>query len=115
MFGVNTPNSTDTFREHTIVTQGDYYFPLKWRIETEIRNSFDWSINNGDVEPRYRPRVRFSKDFHTEYLTFSSYLYREYFLDFADADHNRWRPTLKFTTSSNLLTSPVLANSALLV
>lgn len=91
LFGVNPPDSSDSFREHTIVTQGDYYLPLKWGMETEIRNRFDWSINNGSFEPRYRPRLKFSKDFATEYLTFSSYIYGEYFWDFNDSNHNRWR------------------------
>jgi len=72
-------------------TNSNFYLPLE--ITLINRNRLDWRWVNGDFQPIYRPRVKFIRNFKTEYLTFDIYLLTEYFFYLNDNTQNRLRLT----------------------
>jgi hypothetical protein len=85
------PSSDDPFRENMIVTEANTRFFLPWQIMLTWKNRFDWRASNGDFNGRYRPRLNIERDFRTEYLQFTAYAFAEYFLNFSQANVNRFR------------------------
>jgi len=72
-------------------TNNNFYLPQ--HITMTFRNRLDWRWVNGDFQPIYRPRVKFVRDFKTEYLTFDMYVWAEYFFYLNDNPQNRFRLT----------------------
>jgi hypothetical protein len=62
-------------------------------ITLSSRNRLDWRWVNGDFQPIYRPRVKFIRNFKTEYLTFDTYIWAEYFFYLNDNSQDRFRLT----------------------
>jgi hypothetical protein len=91
LYSTTPPQSEDPFKLNTIVTEGNVRFHLPAHILLTSRHRFDWQINNGDFEPRYRPRLTFEKEMHTEYLFFTPNIYGEYYVYFNNGGLNRFR------------------------
>jgi hypothetical protein len=62
-------------------------------IALTLRNRLDWRWVNSNFQPIYRPRIKFIRDFKTEYLTFDTYVWAEYFFYLNDNTQNRFRLT----------------------
>ena len=77
--------------ENTIITEANGRFNLPLDILLTDKNRLDWRIVNGEFMPRYRARLTFQKDMHTEYLQFTPYVYGEYFLDFKNSGADKFR------------------------
>jgi hypothetical protein len=90
-YGSSASGADNPYREHMIITEANSLFYMPWNIQAALKNRVDWRIYNNDFSPRYRPRLMFARDFRTMYLTFNSYVYGEYFVNFDDALHNRFR------------------------
>ena len=91
MYSTTPPESKDPFKLHTIVTESNVRFHLPYHILLTNKNRFDWRIIDGNFEPRYRPRLTFEKDMHTEYLYFTPSIYGEYYVYFNGEGLNRFR------------------------
>jgi Protein of unknown function (DUF2490) len=76
-----------------IETETNNNFRLPAEIALTSRNRFDWRFVNGVFQPIYRPRLKFIRDFKTEYLTFDTYIWAEYFFYLNDNSQNRFRLT----------------------
>ena len=72
-------------------TNNNFHLPLD--ITLSSRNHLDWRWVNGDFQPIYRPRVKFIRNFKTEYMTFDTYIWAEYFFYLNDKSQNRFRLT----------------------
>jgi hypothetical protein len=68
---------------------GLYYLPAD--ILLTVTNRFDWLFKNNDFDPRYRPRLKFDRNFKTDYLHFNIYFYGEYYVYFNDNVQDRFR------------------------
>jgi hypothetical protein len=90
-YSVTPPGSKDPVTENTIVTEANSSFHLPYDILLTNKNRFDWRIVNGDFQPRYRTRLTFEKDMHTDYLYFTPYFYGEYFANLNISHANRFR------------------------
>jgi hypothetical protein len=77
-----------------IETETNNNFHLPAEINLTTRNRFDWRFVNGDFQPIYRPRLKFLRDFKTEYLTFDVYVWTEYFFYLNDNTQDRLRLTV---------------------
>jgi hypothetical protein len=73
-------------------TNNSFFLPAKLVLES--RNRLDWRWVNGDFQPVYRPRIKFLRNFKTEYLTFNAYLWSEYFFYLNDNSQDRFRLAL---------------------
>jgi hypothetical protein len=87
-------NTTDGFKEYTIVTEANTRFFLPLELLLTNKNRIDWRFLNGDFQPRYRPRITVERDLKTDFLTFNAYFYAEYFLNFKNNGSNRLRLAL---------------------
>jgi hypothetical protein len=76
-----------------IETETNNNFFLPANILLTSRNRLDWRFVNGVFQPIYRPRLKFLRDFKTEYLTFDLYLWSEYFFYLNDNTQDRLRIT----------------------
>lgn len=72
-------------------TNNNFQLPLEIRLTS--RNRLDWRWVNGDFQPVYRPRLKFIRNFKTDYLTFDTYIWGEYFFYLNDNSQNRFRLT----------------------
>jgi hypothetical protein len=90
-YSVTPSGDKNPVTEHTITTEAISNFHLPFDVLLAARNRFDWRIVNGDFNPRYRPRARFSKQMHTEYLHFAPYFYGEYYANLTQGSANRFR------------------------
>lgn len=79
---------------NTLETETNNSFYLPSRLVLQTRNRLDWRWVNGDFQPIYRPRVKFLKNFKTEYITLNAYLWSEYFFYLNDNSQNRFRMAL---------------------
>ena len=75
-------------------TETNNSFRLPAEIILQTRNRLDWRWVNKVFEPIYRPRVKFVRNFKTEYLTFNLYVQGEYFFYLNDNTDDRFRLTL---------------------
>jgi hypothetical protein len=74
-------------------TETNNNFRLPGEVLLTFRNRLDWRWVNGDFQPIYRPRLKFLRDFKTEYLTFDGYIWSEYFFYLNDKSQDRLRLT----------------------
>jgi hypothetical protein len=74
-----------------IETETNSNFHLPEDIVLIDRNRLDWRWVNGLFQPIYRPRLKFVRNFKTDYLTFNAYLWSEYFFYLNDNTQNRLR------------------------
>lgn len=72
-------------------TNNNFHLPAEITLQT--RNRLDWRWVNGDFQPVYRPRVKFIRNFKTEYMTFNAYIWSEYFFYLNDNSQDRLRLT----------------------
>jgi hypothetical protein len=89
----NAPPSDKKKVVNILETETNNNFSLPQNIRLTTRNRLDWRWVNGDFQPVYRPRLKFIRDFKTEYLTFDTYLWAEYFFYLNDNSQNRFRLT----------------------
>ena len=92
--GYSFSNSPPGDQEKTInifETETNNNFHLPADINLSTRNRLDWRWVNGDFQPIYRPRIKLLRDFKTEYLTFDTYVWGEYFFYLNDNSQNRFR------------------------
>jgi hypothetical protein len=73
-------------------TNNNFNLPLDIRLTS--RNRLDWRWVNGDFQPIYRPRLKFIRNFKTDYLTFDVYSWTEYFFYLNDNSQDRLRLTI---------------------
>lgn len=90
-YGSSTGNEDDAFKEHTINMESNTRFHLPFQFLATAKSRLDVSIFNGDLTARYRPRLTVERDCKTEYLTFTTYAYGEYFFDFNTSTQNKFR------------------------
>jgi hypothetical protein len=74
-------------------TEMNNNFHLPLEITLTSRNRLDWRWVNGDFQPIYSPRLKFIRNFKTQYLTFDTYIWSEYFFYLNDNSQNRFRLT----------------------
>ena len=79
---------------YTLRTESNTQFYPGWESLLRVRNRFDFMDKSGDVSTRYMPRITWEKDFRTTYLTFTGYVYGEYFVYFDNSPSNRFRAAL---------------------
>ncbi|RFM27320.1 DUF2490 domain-containing protein [Deminuibacter soli] len=91
MYSASPPSSKDPFREHTLVGMANNRFYFLWKLMGTLRNRLDIRFTDGDVKFRYRPRFMLERDMHTAYLTFTAYVYAEYFFNLGQGELNRLR------------------------
>jgi hypothetical protein len=90
-YSASPPSSEDPFKESMIVTELNGRFYLPYKILLTFKNRFDWRVNNGDFNARYRPKLMFEKDLRTEFLYFTANGFAEYFFNFGNSTVNRLR------------------------
>jgi hypothetical protein len=90
----NTPPGDAKKVVNIIETETNNNFFLPENILLTFRNRLDWRFVNGEFQPIYRPRLKFLRDFKTEYLTFDLYLWSEYFFYLNDKPQDRLRLTI---------------------
>ena len=88
------PEAENPFHENTFVTEANGRFDLGWDVLMTVRNRFDWRFKSDGFFVRYRPKIYIEKDFHTEYLFFTPYLFGEYFGNFGNSSINKFRTQL---------------------
>jgi len=91
LYSSTPPESTDPYKENTLVTEANLRFHLPYHILLTNKNRFDWRVINGNFEPRFRPRLTFEKDMRTEFLYFTPNIYGEYYVYFNGGGLNRFR------------------------
>lgn len=91
LYSANPIKDDTKYREYTIRTELDNRFYLKWDMLLTWKNMLEWRFVNGDFRFRWRPRLTIDRDFKTEFLTFNSFIYGEYFVDFNSSTFNRFR------------------------
>ena len=90
-YSATPPSAEDPFKESMIVTEANYRFYLPFEILMTSKNRLDWRLKNGEFNTRYRPKLSFDKDLHTDYLTFTANASAEYFFNFGNSSVNRFR------------------------
>jgi hypothetical protein len=90
-YSSSVPGAEYPSEENALVTEANARFYFPFHVLMTARNRLDWRSVNGDYLPRYRPRLRFEKDMHTTYLTFTAYTYVEYYYNFHDHNSDRLR------------------------
>jgi hypothetical protein len=75
---------------YTLRTESNTQFYPGWESMITVRNRFDFMDKAGTITTRYMPRITWEKDFQTTYLTFTAYIYPEYYAYFDDAVKNRF-------------------------
>jgi hypothetical protein len=90
-YSTTPPSAEDPFKENTFVTEANSRFYLPAAILLTIKNRFDWRSRNENFNVRFRPRLTFEKEFHTDYLFFTGYTNFEYFINFNNKNVNRFR------------------------
>lgn len=91
LHSTTAPEAKDPYKENTLVTELNLRYYLPYHILLTNRNRFDWRVISGQFEPRYRPRLTFEKDMHTEYLSFTPIIYGEYYVYFNSKGFDRFR------------------------
>ncbi len=74
-------------------TETNNNFHLPYDVILTTRNRLDWRWVNGEFQPIYRPRAKFIRNFKTEYMTFDTYIWAEYFFYLNDKSQDRFRLT----------------------
>jgi hypothetical protein len=90
-YSSTVPHAENPTSENALVTELNTRFYLPFHALLTARNRIDWRSVNNDYQPRYRPRFRLEKDMHTAYLTFTGYVYGEYYFNFQDKDADKYR------------------------
>ena len=90
-YSQSPPNAEDPFRENLFVAQADGRGVLPFSILLTLRNRFDFRAKEEDFSVRYRPRLQFDRDIHTEYLFFTVSSFVEYYVNFGESELNRFR------------------------
>lgn len=90
-YSMSTPEADNPFKESMIVTEANGKHDLPWDILLTVRNRFDWRFKSDGFFVRYRPRLEFEKDFRTEFLFFTPYVFVEYFANFGNSSNNKFR------------------------
>ena len=75
------------FIETTV--NGRHYLP--WDILMTVTNRLDWLFENSSFDPRYRPKIKFDRNFRTAYMFFNFYFYGEYYIYFNGSSQDRLR------------------------
>ena len=88
------PEAENPFKENTFVTEANGRFDIPWDILMTVKNRFDWRFKTDGFFVRYRPRIVVEKDFRTEYLFLTPYLWGEYFGNFGNSSINKFRTQL---------------------
>jgi hypothetical protein len=89
----NAPPSEKKKVINILETETNNNFHMPWDINLTTRNRLDWRWVNGAFQPIYRPRAKFIRNFKTDYLTFDTYIWAEYFFYLNDNSQNRFRLT----------------------
>jgi hypothetical protein len=89
----NAPPSDKKKVINILETETNNNFHMPWDINLTTRNRLDWRWVNGAFQPIYRPRAKFIRNFKTDYLTFDTYIWAEYFFYLNDNSQNRFRLT----------------------
>jgi hypothetical protein len=89
----NAPPGDQRKIVNILETESNSNFHLPLNITLTARNRLDWRWVNGEFQPIYRPRLKFIRNFKTEYMTFDTYLWSEYFFYLNDNTQNRFRLT----------------------
>lgn len=95
-YSQSPPSSEDPFRENLFVLQADGRAVLPYSILFTLRNRFDFRFKEEAFSARYRPRLQFERDFHTEYLFFTITSFVEYYANFGSSELDRFRFQLAF-------------------
>jgi hypothetical protein len=90
----NAPASDKKKEVSIFETETNNLFHLPADIVLQSRNRLDWRWVNGDFQPVYRPRLKFIRNFKTEYVTVNFYIYPEYFFYLNDNTQDRFRLTI---------------------
>ncbi|HEY2349847.1 MAG TPA: hypothetical protein VGH64_12565, partial [Puia sp.] len=69
----NTPPGDQKKVINILETEMNSNFHLPLKITLTARNRLDWRWVNGEFQPVYRPRLKFIRNFKTEYMTFDTY------------------------------------------
>ena len=88
-YGRSASGQEDTFREHLFIVESNTRFHLPIQFLATLKNRLDTRIFNGELNERYRPRLTLERDCKTEYMTFTPYLYAEYYFNTKSADRFR--------------------------
>lgn len=95
-YSQSPPSAEDPFRENLFVAQADGRAVLPFSILFTLRNRFDFRFKDESFSARYRPRLQFERDFHTEYLFFTISTFAEYYANFGESQLDRFRFQLAF-------------------
>jgi hypothetical protein len=90
----NAPHNDKKKEINILETETNSNFLLPFDITLMDRNRLDWRWVNGAFQPVYRPRFKFIRNFKTDYLTFDTYLWGEYFFYLNDHSQDRLRLTV---------------------
>ena len=93
-YSMSTPESNNSFKESMLVTEMNGRYDLPWDLLMTVKNRFDWRFKDDGFSVRYRPRLDFEKDLHTEFLFFTPYIHLEYFANFGKSSNNKFRTQL---------------------
>jgi len=93
-YSMSPPEIDNPFKESMLVTEMNGRYDLPWDILMTVKNRFDWRFKDDGFSVRYRPRIDFEKDLHTEFLFFTPYLHVEYFVNFGNSSIDKFRTQL---------------------
>jgi hypothetical protein len=95
-YSASPPSAADPFRENMFVTEANGRFYLPFDVLLTFKNRFDWRFSDQEFKGRYRPRLSFDKDLHTEFLFFTANALVEYYANFGNGAVNRFRTQMGF-------------------
>ncbi len=78
---------------NTLTAQWTGRLSLPWEILASDRNRFDLNFTGGELDPRYRNRVRLERNVAIGKPSLTPYLYGEFFYDFDAGDWLKTRVT----------------------
>lgn len=93
-YGMSSAVADEPFKESMINLESNSRFHIPGNVLVTLKNRLDSRFYNHDFSERYRPKLTIERDFKTEYLTFTMYVYGEYFVYIAQGDHNKGRACL---------------------
>lgn len=105
-YSSSTPYAQEEFKYNLVDMEANIRTLLYRKTLLTAKFRFDWKVSAQEITLRTRPKFTLEHDFKTAYLTFTSYIYGEYFWEFSNPSLNRLRLCIgteyKITRVTNL-------------
>jgi hypothetical protein len=90
-YSQSPPGAAKVVDQSIIETTVNGLFYLPADILLTATGRIDWLFQNSTNDARFRPRLKFERNFRTDFLYFNFYFYGEYYFYFNEIRDNRFR------------------------